>query len=198
MPSTSSGPRSSGSWPRSSDFSSRHAIAVLPTPPRPTTVIIRIASSLRKSPIILVSTWRSWNHVGATIGGGLMKRICGVASTGCFFALPFELSPDAPVGAVLGAVRVGDDPPLLGDLLLELGDLVLDARSLGRIGAGQIALGVLQPLLERMQQLPPASRASGYAREDGRAPPCSRSRNRCTREAPAGTATRRRPRRGAG
>ena len=59
MPSTVKGPPSSGSWPPSSERNSRQTMAVLPTPPRPTTVISRSDSSFRKSPICCVSKWRS-------------------------------------------------------------------------------------------------------------------------------------------
>ena len=82
MPSTGNGPKSSGKWPFSSALSKRQTIAVLPTPPRPTTVISRIPSSLRKSPTSRVSTWRSWNQEGAVAGGGLMNLETVLAWTG--------------------------------------------------------------------------------------------------------------------
>ena len=60
MPSISSGPPSSGSWPCSIAFRTRQTVAVLPIPARPTTVISRFESSFRKSPNSCVSTWRFW------------------------------------------------------------------------------------------------------------------------------------------
>ena len=82
IPSTSSSPRSSGSRPPSSALSSRQTIAVLPTPPRPITVMICSSAARRKSPVSSDSTCRSWKYPGAATGASFTNFARAGAAAG--------------------------------------------------------------------------------------------------------------------
>ena len=80
--------------PASSPLSSRHTIAVLPIPPRPTTLTSLIPGSVTYRASRPVSTCRSWNQVGAIAGGGLTnfdaRTGCGSAGT-CSRSIPLPI-----------------------------------------------------------------------------------------------------------
>jgi hypothetical protein len=69
------------------------------------------------------------------------------------FPFEFQAAGNALLGAPDGGLRVLQQALLLGDLLVQLLDLLLHSGLLGRLGgARQLTLGVFQAFLEGLQR----------------------------------------------